>query len=217
MAKKKGPPPPPTPLQIVEKSPKTSTPRTYSEIIAARIFEGLSQGISLKVICQENGMPSQDRVLYWAQFPDEEARPEFAQRYLEARKIGWLLLGESILDIADDDSSDMVTRKVRDRQGNIQEVVVDNPLNLQRAKLKIDTRKWLLSKVLPEVYGDKLEVTHAITDDLLNRINAAQERVKKLPIQVTPPTEQLVEEFEGIVQQLEDGSLNITSRFDADA
>jgi hypothetical protein len=31
-----------------------------------------------------------------------------------------------------------------------------NGENLQRSRLRVDTRKWLLSKALPKIYGDKL-------------------------------------------------------------
>jgi hypothetical protein len=33
-----------------------------------------------------------------------------------------------------------------------------NGEHIQRSRVRIDTRKWLLSKMLPKVYGDKSEV-----------------------------------------------------------
>ena len=33
------------------------------------------------------------------------------------------------------------------------------PVDVQRAKLQVDTRKWLLSKLAPKKFGDKLELT----------------------------------------------------------
>ncbi len=33
-----------------------------------------------------------------------------------------------------------------------------NSENIQRSRVRIDTRKWLLSKMLPRIYGDKSEV-----------------------------------------------------------
>jgi len=30
--------------------------------------------------------------------------------------------------------------------------------HIQRARLRVDTRKWILSKMLPKVYGDKFQV-----------------------------------------------------------
>ena len=34
-----------------------------------------------------------------------------------------------------------------------------NGENIQRSRLRIDTRKWLMSKLNPKVYGDKLDMT----------------------------------------------------------
>jgi hypothetical protein len=33
-----------------------------------------------------------------------------------------------------------------------------NGEHIQRSRVRIDTRKWMLSKMLPKVYGDKTEV-----------------------------------------------------------
>jgi len=30
----------------------------------------------------------------------------------------------------------------------------------KRSRLRVDTRKWILSKVLPKAYGDKIEHNH---------------------------------------------------------
>ena len=32
--------------------------------------------------------------------------------------------------------------------------------NVQRSKLKIDARKWMLSKMMPKKYGEKLDIEH---------------------------------------------------------
>ena len=34
-----------------------------------------------------------------------------------------------------------------------------NSENVQRSRLRIDTRKWLMAKMNPKVYGDKLDMT----------------------------------------------------------
>lgn len=197
---------------------KLSTPRTYSEVVAARICERLATGReSLREICNDNGMPSPDRVMAWVEFPDEEKRPGFVQRFIEARKIGWLLMGEDILDIADDNSNDIIKRKVRDRNGNIQEIDVENPLNIQRAKLKIETRKWLLSKVLPQVYGDKIEVKHDISEDMAARLVAAKARIDRLQPNLPMPVQQIEGEIVTLTKQLSDGTLQIDVRLEGDA
>ncbi len=54
-------------------------------------------------------------------------------------------------DIADDGSNDFT----KDKDGK---AVVDHE-HIQRSRLRIDTRKWIASKLLPKRYGDKLQHT----------------------------------------------------------
>ena len=53
-----------------------------------------------------------------------------------------------MLEISDDISQDQLI----DEQGKIR----FNPQSINRARLKIDTRKWLAAKLVPRVYGPKL-------------------------------------------------------------
>jgi hypothetical protein len=45
---------------------------------------------------------------------------------------------------------------------------VDNAM-VQKQRLRVDTRKWLLSKLAPKKYGDKLELSG---DDTCSRFNS---------------------------------------------
>ena len=55
-----------------------------------------------------------------------------------------------------------------------------NGEHIQRSRVRIDTRKWLLSKMLPKVYGDKAEV--AVT-------GADRGPVQSVTVSVTDPIE----------------------------
>ena len=84
-------------------------------------------------------------VLGWA-----EAHKEFGEQYARARQFGYQLLADEILAISDDGLNDTYT----DDDGNVRtatDVVA-------RSRLRVDSRKWMLSKMLPKVYGDK--ITH---------------------------------------------------------
>jgi len=63
-----------------------------------------------------------------------------------------------LLDIADDGSQDAIELP----DGTI----VKNREFTERSRLRVDTRKWVLSKVLPKVYGDKLDLNHGGGIDL---------------------------------------------------
>ena len=58
--------------------------------------------------------------------------------------------GRQLLEIADDGTNDWINR---DGQR-----VCDHD-HVSRSRLRVDTRKWVLSKMLPKVYGDKLQHT----------------------------------------------------------
>jgi hypothetical protein len=59
-----------------------------------------------------------------------------------------------ILAIADDSDGDVIKRERED--GSTYEYV--DTERMARAKLRIDTRKWLMSKLKPEKYGDALKL-----------------------------------------------------------
>lgn len=52
---------------------------------------------------------------------------------------------DEILEIADDTTQDLITNE----RGHL----VSNNSSITRARLRIDTRKWLASKLVPKVYG----------------------------------------------------------------
>lgn len=197
---------------------KVSTTKRYSELLAARICEMVSQGQSLRIICKINGMPSRERIMSWVMFPNEEERPGFSQRFKDARQIGWMLMGEDILDIADDASKDRITKRILDpRTGTLKTVEVDNPNNITRAKLMVDTRKWMLQRLLPAVFGDKVEVKHGISDELAGRLDAARARLDRMN-QENPALEPSTKEIEGVIEQVENmdiPTIRIVDRNDA--
>ena len=84
------------------------------------------------------------------------SRPEFSEQYARAREAQADKLAEEALQIADDGHSDTYV----DGDGNVK---TDTEV-IQRSKLRVDTRKWLASKMAPKKYGDKVAIGGA--DDL---------------------------------------------------
>jgi hypothetical protein len=60
-------------------------------------------------------------------------------------------MADELIDIADDGRNDWMARP-----GNATIGYELNGEHVQRSRLRSDTRKWLLSKCLPKVYGDKI-------------------------------------------------------------
>lgn len=123
-------------------------PVPYSEEIAAAICERLADGETLKAICRDPGMPDDRAVRHWAL----EDLHSFGKRYSRAREIGYLKMADEILDLADDKAGDAYVEAGGTRRPDHAAV--------QRSRLQIDTRKWVLAKCLPKIYGDRQ--THEI-------------------------------------------------------
>ncbi len=118
------------------------------ENIKARICLELSEGKTLREVCRADDMPSEAAVRKRA-LADPDG---FGSQYARAREIGYQSMADEIIEISDDSSNDWMERKRGD--GSTEEV--ENKEVLNRSRLRVDTRKWLLSKALPKLYGDKI-------------------------------------------------------------
>ena len=125
-------------------------PSIYTPEVAALICERLAEGWTLREVCKADDMPVESTVRNWA-LTDHEG---FFAHYAKAREIGYHAMADETLDIADNAANDWMERNGEDDAG-----WQANGEHIQRSRLRIDTRKWLLSKALPKVYGDK--ITHS--------------------------------------------------------
>lgn len=69
------------------------------------------------------------------------------------------LLADELFSIADDGSNDTYEAT----EGEEKSTRTDHDV-INRSRLRIDTRKWYLSKVLPKIYGDKVTNEHTGLD-----------------------------------------------------
>jgi len=93
-------------------------------------------------------------------------KPSFQEQYARAKEEMAEHFAEEILEIADDGSNDWIERELE--TGNV--INVANHEHIARSRLRVDTRKWLMSKLLPKKYGEKLDVDTHI--DLIAQVNA---------------------------------------------
>lgn len=105
-------------------------PSTYTEEMANRICDKLTEGISLRKLCMQDDFPTASTVYVWL-----DRNPEFAERYARAREAATEDMLEEIFEIADNPEIDVQDKRVR-----------------------IDTRKWAMGKLKPKKYGDKQTV-----------------------------------------------------------
>lgn len=126
-----------------------SRPNEYAPEIAQEVCKRLQAGPTLREVCRAEYMPAASTVRLWVQ-----ERPDFAEQYARARELGYLEMADEVLEIADDGTNDWIDRQ---RQDGSTERVFDSE-HYQRSKLRYEARRWLLSKCLPKIYGDKLEL-----------------------------------------------------------
>ncbi|EJU14946.1 hypothetical protein LH128_01182 [Sphingomonas sp. LH128] len=138
-------------------SGKRGRPSIFSEEIATRIFVGLASGRSLRNICLEDDMPEKATVFRWLA---DDRFADFRDQYMRAREVQVETLVDEMLDIADDGSNDWQTRERDD--GTEDEVL--NHEHVQRSKIRLDTRKWIASKLMPKKYGEAAMVKLADAD-----------------------------------------------------
>lgn len=106
-------------------------PSKYTKDLASRLCAQLAMGKSLRTVCKAKDMPSAVTVFAWM-----GKYPEFLKQYEEAKRESADAMLEEMFDIADEEE------------------------DVQRARLKIDVRKWAASKLKPQKYGEKITQEH---------------------------------------------------------
>lgn len=135
-------------------------PSLYTDAIADEICRRLAEGEALREICRSEGYPSEAAVRSWA-IDDLHG---FGARYARAREIGYDVIAEGILELAD---TALIGTKSVSKPTGVETTEGDN---VDRSRLQIDARKWLLSKMLPKKYGDKLELAGDKTSPLVVQV-----------------------------------------------
>lgn len=121
-------------------------PSEFTQKIADEICEELTLGFSLRTICKAESMPCVKTVFNWFR-----SYPGFLQQYTRAKEEQADALAEEMLDIADNGTNDWMEKL--DKEG----VPIGWQLNgehVNRSRLRVDTRKWIASKLKPKKYGD---------------------------------------------------------------
>lgn len=129
-----------------EKRPR-GRPCSYTPEIGQLICDRLAKGEGLNAICKDDGMPAESTVRGWAL----DNVGGFFAIYARARELQAEKMAEEIIAISDASAADI---KGFDENGD---PIADHEF-IARAKLRVDTRKWILSKVLPKKYGESTTI-----------------------------------------------------------
>jgi hypothetical protein len=137
-----------TPKKAPAAKRKPGRPPVHGQATKDRICTEIAAGRTLTAILRDKGMPS----VKWV-FENLGKDKAFGESYARAREIRAEAWAEELVGIADEGENDTYV----DENGNKR---TDYDV-IARSRLRVDTRKWLASKLLPKTYGDKLttEVT----------------------------------------------------------
>ena len=111
--------------------PPVWTPKVVAPI-KVRVCRELAEGKSLRAICQAEDMPTADTVRLWL---IEDAT--FAAHYTRAREEQADYYADEIIEISDTED------------------------DANKARVRIDARKWVAGTLRPKKYGEKLDLTSA--------------------------------------------------------
>jgi hypothetical protein len=129
-------------------------PTDYSIEVTALICERLGLGESLRKICEDAEMPGKSTVMRWL-----HDHAEFRDQYARAREAQAEYWAEEIIQISDDDQHDAV---IDPETGATKQ----NSEFIARSRLRVDTRKWLMARMAPKKYGDKIDIDQHTTHEL---------------------------------------------------
>jgi hypothetical protein len=131
---------------------KMGRPSAYSDEIAKAICDQLAEGKGLIQICRQEGFPDHKTVRGWVL----DNHQDFFAKYTRSKDFGIDAMVEKTFEVIDEEE------------------------DVLRARLKVDTLKWYVSKIAPKKYGDKIGVEHSGSIDLglADRISKARARNK---------------------------------------
>lgn len=142
-------------------------------VLIPLILEQLETGSSLYKACRDvpNG-PSPHIFQRWLR-----DSPSLTNLYAQSRLRGYLMFAEELQEIADNPRQGVSTTTVDGPEGRTCKVVEEDMLG--HRQLQIATRKWLLCKMVPKVFGDRMAVETNSPETLVETL---RELARKLPV-----------------------------------
>lgn len=140
------------------------------------ICDRISNGESLRSVLRDDAMPERSTVYEWLKGDESKSN-----QYARATNDRADAIFDEMFEIADDGTNDTMTVSI----GEGLEVEKLNTEHIQRSRLRIDTRKWALSKMNPKKYGDR--ITQEIDDKRDNRIEIEIVNPEKGGLEISTP------------------------------
>ena len=106
-------------------------PTIYTDELGLDICKRIAEGESLRKVADDDLMPNRSTIHDWIL-----TNESFSNQYEKAVNVRTDNMADDLNEIADNTEGEV-----------------------QRDRLRLDTRKWYLSKIMPKKYGDKVDVT----------------------------------------------------------
>lgn len=132
--------------RTTKKTTKIGRPTDYTPELSDIICSQLADGLSMRTVCKPDSMPNKATVFNWLR-----TNEAFNDQYVKAKAESADSLTDEILDIADNCNNDWM-----ENEGDSTGYKLNGEA-VQRSRLRIDSRKWLASKLKPKKYGDKIQ------------------------------------------------------------
>ncbi len=107
-----------------------------------KICKEISKGKALRNVLKESDMPSSQTFYIWLDADEDKSK-----QYVRACNSRADQIFEDILDISDDQEGDVY---------EIDGKEFTNHNKINRSRLRVDSRKWMLGKLNPKKYNDKV-------------------------------------------------------------
>lgn len=155
-----------------------STTMPFSQAIAVEICRRLAGGESLRSICSDDGFPVEHTVAKWSRLD-----PDFSAAYAHARELQAEHFADEIVDIADDGRNDFMRRATERGE----EFVAVDREHLDRSKIRIATRQWVIERILSKKYGTQPQVV----------VNNQQVNVSADPVEAAQTYQRMIDSGQG--------------------
>lgn len=118
---------------------KMGRPSLYTPAIAMEICQWIADGKSLLTFCRQDGTPARSVIHSWLL-----KEPDFAEKYHLAQSLRADVYFDETIDISDNAG--------------------DTIAEINKAKLRVDTRKWACTCMAPKKYGNRVLSEHSGVD-----------------------------------------------------
>jgi len=135
-------------IRTYKKNSQRPNAREYDrEKITEFVCYQIAQGRSLRsILDNDDDLPSASAFLKWI-----GGCSILREQYAHARTMQYELLSDELISISDEFYTIAEDGTTKERLSSEA---------IQRNRLRVETRKWMLSKMLPRQYGDKLTTEH---------------------------------------------------------